>query len=188
MQEKLEKNIFICLFSGVFRILISRVPSVNRIFPLRVLTAGAISLFLNITGAIAPMDGTHGTHAKYATVVVTRYFLRFHIISVWAKIEMLLPKGFQPIMKYIPSSSLTWNQNGLHSDLVQNTVFTTKKKYIVVQFALILPGCKTLKGKNIEGQQVNQGFQIFGLCNHLLRPWEMLIDNFWVQWKHYSKQ
>ena len=30
-------------------------PSVNRIFPLRVLTAGAISLFLNITGAIAPM-------------------------------------------------------------------------------------------------------------------------------------
>merc|ERR1740122_420651 len=41
--------------SGVFRILILRVPSVNRIFPLRVLTAGAISLFLNITGAIAPM-------------------------------------------------------------------------------------------------------------------------------------
>ena len=30
-------------------------PSVNRIFPLRLLTAGAISLFLNITGAIAPM-------------------------------------------------------------------------------------------------------------------------------------
>ena len=30
-------------------------PSVNRIFPLRVLTAGAISLFLNITGAIAPV-------------------------------------------------------------------------------------------------------------------------------------
>jgi len=41
--------------SGVFRILILRVPSVNRIFPLRVLTAGAISLFLNNTGAIAPM-------------------------------------------------------------------------------------------------------------------------------------
>ena len=30
-------------------------PSVNRIFPLRVLTSGAISLFLNITGAIASM-------------------------------------------------------------------------------------------------------------------------------------
>ena len=43
------------LSSCVFRILILRVPSVNRIFPLRVLTAGAISLFLNITGAIAPM-------------------------------------------------------------------------------------------------------------------------------------
>ena len=28
---------------------------VNRIFPLRLLTAGAISLFLNITGAIAPV-------------------------------------------------------------------------------------------------------------------------------------
>ena len=40
---------------GVFRILILRVLSVNRIFPLRVLTAGAISLFLNITGAIAPI-------------------------------------------------------------------------------------------------------------------------------------
>ena len=37
-------------------ILILRVPSVNRIFPLRVLTAGAISLFLNITGAIAPVE------------------------------------------------------------------------------------------------------------------------------------
>ena len=42
-------------FSGVFRILILQVPSVNRIFPLWVLTVGAISLFLNITGAIAPM-------------------------------------------------------------------------------------------------------------------------------------
>jgi len=31
------------------------VLSVNRIFPLRVLTAVAISLFLNITGAIAPV-------------------------------------------------------------------------------------------------------------------------------------
>ena len=41
--------------SSVFRILILWVPSVNRIFPLRVLTAGAISLFLNIT------------RAKYAT-------------------------------------------------------------------------------------------------------------------------
>ena len=41
--------------SSVFRILILRVPSVNRIFPLRLLTAGAISLFLNITGAIAPV-------------------------------------------------------------------------------------------------------------------------------------
>ena len=43
------------LLSSVFRILILRVPSVNRIFPLRLLTAGAISLFLNITGAIAPV-------------------------------------------------------------------------------------------------------------------------------------
>ena len=41
--------------NGVFRILILRVLSVNRIFPLRVMTAGAISLFLNITGAIAPV-------------------------------------------------------------------------------------------------------------------------------------
>ena len=41
--------------SSVFRILILRVPSVNRIFPLQLLTAGAISLFLNITGAIAPV-------------------------------------------------------------------------------------------------------------------------------------
>ena len=48
--ENMETN-----FRGVFRILILRVLSVNRIFPLRVLTAGAISLFLNITGAIAPV-------------------------------------------------------------------------------------------------------------------------------------
>ena len=40
---------------GVFRILILKVLSVNRIFPLRVPTAGAIGLFLNITGAIAPV-------------------------------------------------------------------------------------------------------------------------------------
>ena len=40
---------------AIFRILILRVLSVNRIFSLRVLTAGAISLFLNITGAIAPV-------------------------------------------------------------------------------------------------------------------------------------
>ena len=39
----------------VFRILKLWVPSVNRIFPLRVLTAGAISLFLNIMSAIAPV-------------------------------------------------------------------------------------------------------------------------------------
>ena len=50
-----ETGTYICNHSGIFRILILRVPSVNRIFPLRVLTAGAISLFLNITGAIAPM-------------------------------------------------------------------------------------------------------------------------------------
>ena len=58
--------------SGVFRILILRVPSVNRIFPLRVLTAGAISLFLNITGAIAPMAPVLNTplqngHSKLGT-------------------------------------------------------------------------------------------------------------------------
>ncbi len=41
--------------SGVFKILILRVLSVNKIFPLRVLTADAISLFLNIAGAIAPV-------------------------------------------------------------------------------------------------------------------------------------
>ena len=52
----------ILLCRGVFRILILRVLSVYRIFPLRVLTAGAISLFLNITGA-----STRSTHAKYAT-------------------------------------------------------------------------------------------------------------------------
>ena len=40
---------------GVFRILILMVLSVNRIFPLRVLTAGAISLFLNIVDATAPV-------------------------------------------------------------------------------------------------------------------------------------
>ena len=51
----LNLNFSQILSIGVFRILILRVPSVNRIFPLRVLTAGAISLFLNITGAIAPM-------------------------------------------------------------------------------------------------------------------------------------
>jgi hypothetical protein len=50
--------------SGVFRILILRVPSVNRIFPLRVLTPGAISLFLNITGAIAPMAPVLNTPLK----------------------------------------------------------------------------------------------------------------------------
>ena len=50
--------------SGVFRILILRVPSVNRIFPLRVLTAGAISLFLNITGAIATMAPVLNTPLK----------------------------------------------------------------------------------------------------------------------------
>ena len=43
------------VYSGVFRILLLRVLSVNKNFPLRVLTAGAIILFLNITGAIAPM-------------------------------------------------------------------------------------------------------------------------------------
>ena len=31
---------------------------VNRIFPLQVLTAGAISLFFNITGAVAPVLNT----------------------------------------------------------------------------------------------------------------------------------
>ena len=46
---------FIAKSSGVCRIVVLRVPSVNRIFPLRLLTAGAISLFLNITGAIAPV-------------------------------------------------------------------------------------------------------------------------------------
>ena len=46
------------LLRGVFRILILRVLNVNRIFPLLVLTAGAISLFLNIMGAIAPVLNT----------------------------------------------------------------------------------------------------------------------------------
>ena len=55
LQKKLRKIKAQQSYSGVFRILILRVPSVNRIFPLRVLTAGAISLFLNITGAIALM-------------------------------------------------------------------------------------------------------------------------------------
>ena len=48
-------DLLIVSIRGVFRILILRVLSVNRIFPLRVLTAGAISLFLNITGDIAPV-------------------------------------------------------------------------------------------------------------------------------------
>ena len=48
-----------------FRILKLRVPSVNRIFPLRVLTAGAISLFLNITGAIAPVAPVLNTPLNY---------------------------------------------------------------------------------------------------------------------------
>ena len=48
--HKLKKSlVFILIFGwigrGVFMILILRVLSVNRIFPLRVLTAGAISLF-----------------------------------------------------------------------------------------------------------------------------------------------
>ena len=46
-------DLLIVSIRGVFRILILRVLSVKRIFPLRVLTAGAISLF--ITGAIAPV-------------------------------------------------------------------------------------------------------------------------------------
>ena len=54
----------IFLSRGVFRILILRVLSVNRIFPLRVLTAGAISLFLNITGAIAPVAPVLNTPLK----------------------------------------------------------------------------------------------------------------------------
>jgi hypothetical protein len=49
------RQITLCLNRGVFRILILRVLRVNRIFPLQVLTAGAFSLFLNITGAIAPV-------------------------------------------------------------------------------------------------------------------------------------
>ena len=50
------------LYRGVFRILI-RVLSVNRIFPLRVLTAGAISLFFQYYGCYS----TRSTRAKYAT-------------------------------------------------------------------------------------------------------------------------
>ena len=41
-------------------------PSVNRIFPLRLLTAGAISLFLNITGAIAPVAPVLNTPLIYS--------------------------------------------------------------------------------------------------------------------------
>ena len=58
---------------GVFRILILRVLSVNRIFPLQVLTAGAISLFLNITGAIAPVAPVLNTPLQYCAWYV---FLR----------------------------------------------------------------------------------------------------------------
>ena len=57
------------LYSGVFRILILRVPSVNRILPLRVLTAGAISLFINITGAIAPMAPVLNTPLLYVVEI-----------------------------------------------------------------------------------------------------------------------
>ena len=56
--EKLRVLTRVYNISGIFRILILRVPSVNRIFLLRLLTAGAISLFLNITGAIAPVLNT----------------------------------------------------------------------------------------------------------------------------------
>ena len=59
------------MYRGVFRILILRVLSVNRIFPLRVLTAGAISLFLNITGAIAPVAPVLNTPLHIGKVLCT---------------------------------------------------------------------------------------------------------------------
>ena len=70
-SEKATKfcEIFPLLFSSVFRILILQVPSVNRIFPLRLLTAGAISLFLNITGAIAPVAPVLNTPLLLSYVV-----------------------------------------------------------------------------------------------------------------------
>ena len=59
------KTVYNTCHSSVFRILILRVPSVNRIFPLRLLTAGAISLFLNITGAIAPVAPVLNTPLQF---------------------------------------------------------------------------------------------------------------------------
>ena len=49
--------------------------SVNRIFPLRVLTAGAISLFLNITGAISLFLNITGAIAPVAPVLNTPLLL-----------------------------------------------------------------------------------------------------------------
>ena len=65
-----------CIFqitSGVFRILILRVPSVNRIFLLRLLTADAISLFLNITNAIAPVAPVLNKPLDIIMNVITAY-------------------------------------------------------------------------------------------------------------------
>ena len=55
--------------SSVFRILILRVPSVNSIFLLRLLTADAISLFLNITGAIAPVAPVLNTPLRGTSIL-----------------------------------------------------------------------------------------------------------------------
>ena len=57
-----------------------RVPSVNRIFPLRVLTAGAISLFLNITGAIAPMAPVLNTPLNVREQIIQKIY--FHTFPI----------------------------------------------------------------------------------------------------------
>ena len=70
LKKIIDFDTHLCDYSGVFRILILRVPSVNRIFPLRVLTVGAISLFLNIANS----NSTRSTRAKYATDL---FYLKF---------------------------------------------------------------------------------------------------------------
>ena len=73
--------------SSVFRILILRVLSVNRIFPLQVLTAGAISLFLNITGAIAPVAPVLNTPQRHGSQKIIDLSIRnvFLVSSILPK-------------------------------------------------------------------------------------------------------
>ena len=94
------------LASSVFRILILRVPSVNRIFPLRVLTAGAISLFLNITGAIAPMAPVLNT-PLHNSVFYWSQTLNSLLQERRSK-QKLMPEGWSMMNWYYEWSRTIW--------------------------------------------------------------------------------